>query len=104
MITESIAQNVTFEEQKIDEIVTQVKLLQQQNKTVTTAEIETLMAAAQQEIKSNQLFKEGGFEVDATALLQEVETELERSFRDKVFDALGKGFEKIRTAVAERNQ
>ena len=104
LITESIAQNVTFEEQKIDEIVTQVKLLQQQNKTVTTAEIETLMAAAQQEIKSNQLFKEGGFEVDATALLQEVETELERSFRDKVFDALGKGFEKIRTAVAERNQ
>ncbi len=41
--------------------------------------------------------------MDATALLNVVEFELETSFRDKVFEALGDGFEKVITSVADRN-
>lgn len=104
LLQENIQQAISFEEQKVNEVVAQVQLLQQQNNSVSNAEIEALLEVAQQEIKQQRLFKEGTFKVDATALLQEVEFELERNFREKVFDALGKGFEKIRTAVAERNQ
>jgi hypothetical protein len=41
--------------------------------------------------------------IDATALLSDVEDDLEKSFRNKVFDAIGIGVEKIHTAVVERN-
>ncbi len=104
LLKENIQQAISFEEQKVNEIVAQVQLLQQQNNSVSNAEIEALLEEAQQDIKQQRLFKEGTFKIDAMTLLQEVEFELERNFREKVFDALGKGFEKIRTAVAERNQ
>ncbi len=35
-------------------------------------------------------------------LLNMVEYEIETSFRDKVFEALGDSFEKVKTAVANR--
>ncbi len=40
--------------------------------------------------------------VDATKLLSVVEDELETNFRDRVFEALGDGYEKVRTAVVNR--
>ena len=40
--------------------------------------------------------------VDAIKLLSVVEDELETNFRDRVFEALGDGYEKIRTAVVNR--
>ncbi|MBT8270213.1 MAG: hypothetical protein KJN59_13415 [Bacteroidia bacterium] len=39
----------------------------------------------------------------AYSLLQEVEDDLDGSFRAKVFDALVNGYESVKTAVAERN-
>ena len=86
---------------KVDEVVASVKLLQDGNKEVTTSEVEALLANARREMQSQRILKSS--KVDATALLQDVEWELEKSFRDKVFDALGQGFNKIRTAVLERN-
>ena len=41
--------------------------------------------------------------VDAVALLNEVEVELDQSFRDQIFDRLKTGFMKVRTALADRN-
>ena len=41
--------------------------------------------------------------VDANALLQDVEEDLQQSFRSKVFEALQSGYESVITAVAERN-
>ena len=41
--------------------------------------------------------------IDATALLNAVEDDLEKSFRERVFKALVSGVENVRTAVAERN-
>ena len=88
---------------KVDEVVAEVKRIAQANNAVTPQEIEVLLTKAQQDISNQRLLKEATTSIDPASLLQDVESELERSFRDKVFDALGEGFHKIRTAVVERN-
>ena len=92
----------SFMTDKVDEVVAQVQALQAANSSVSAEEVEALLDAAQREISNQKLLIEGA-KVDPMALLMDVESEMERSFRDKVFDALGDGFDKVRTAVAERN-
>jgi hypothetical protein len=86
---------------KVDEVVASVKKLQENNAEITVTEVEALLNNARRDIQTERILNSS--KVDATALLQDVEWELEKSFRDKVFDALGEGFTKIRTAVIERN-
>lgn len=88
---------------KVSEVVDAIAALEKNNKTVTEAELDALLDAAQKELMATQLVDPITQKVDADALLLDVEFELERSFRDKVFDALGDGYNKIRTAMAERN-
>ena len=93
--------NKDFVESKVDEVVAEVENRMKTNSKVTPEEIDDLLIQAQREISNRRILNTN--KVDATALLEDVEFELERSFRDKVFEALGEGFQKIRTAVAERN-
>ncbi|PHR11677.1 MAG: hypothetical protein COA40_10110 [Aequorivita sp.] len=86
---------------KVDEVVASVKKLQENNTEITATNVEALLNNARRDIQTQRILSSP--KVDATALLQDVEWELEKSFRDKVFDALGEGFNKIRTAVSERN-
>lgn len=86
---------------KVDEVVASVKKLQESNAEVNITEVEALLDNARRDIQTQRILNNP--KVDATALLQDVEWELEKSFRDKVFDALGEGFQKVRTAVSERN-
>lgn len=88
--------------QKVNEIVSQVELLESVNTEVSDAEVDSLLRAAQRDILSKQIFTAEGA-VDAMALLTEVEDELDESFRDQIFDALKDGYFKLRTAVADRN-
>jgi len=92
-----------FTEAKITEVVDAVLAIQDNNNQVTPEEIDALLAQANREIANQRLLKQASGSIDAMALLSDVESELERSFRDKVFDALGKGFNEVRTAVVERN-
>ncbi|MAL58652.1 MAG: hypothetical protein CMC14_01245 [Flavobacteriaceae bacterium] len=92
-----------FINKKVDEVVIAVQKIQNENNTVTPDEIDALLAKAQRDISNNRILQANTQKVDAAALLLDVETELERSFRDRVFDALGEGFNKVRSAVAERN-
>ncbi|MEH6764792.1 MAG: hypothetical protein V7655_09860 [Aequorivita antarctica] len=87
--------------QKIDEVVASVKKLQEKNNEVNATDIDALLNNARSDIQTQQILNSP--KVDATALLEDVEWEVEKSFRDKVFDALGDGFQKVRTAVSERN-
>lgn len=68
----------------------------------TDQDVEALLAEA-----TDQLNKEYGMiaseESAADNLLQEVERELEHSFREKVFEVLKESFQKTRTAIANRN-
>ena len=87
---------------KVDEVVASVKKLQENKTEVTANDVEALLNNARREIQTQRILN--STKVDATALLQDVEWDLDKSFRDKVFDALGEGFNKVRTAVTERNE
>lgn len=93
----------TLENQKVQELVAQIKGLQQNGQTVTESEIDSLLKKAQKEILSNQLYNETIRTVDANALLQDVEEDLQQSFRSKVFEALQSGYESVKTTVVQRN-
>lgn len=62
------------------------------------AEVENLLKQARQEQFLNRL--KNNPEIDATALLEEVEWELDRSFKERIFDFLGNEYDKIRMAIA----
>ncbi len=87
---------------KIDEVVAQVSAREKEEGELADSEVEELLRAAQQEILLSQNTRSGQ-SVDAMVLLSEVETELNRSFRDQIFEKLKAGYLKVRTAVADRN-
>lgn len=69
---------------------------------VTDAAIDSLLRAAQAAI-ARQQYGQPRDEVDAMALLSAAEEELDQSFREQIFDRLKTGFDRVRTAVAARN-
>ncbi|MEZ4798026.1 MAG: hypothetical protein R2785_12760 [Flavobacteriaceae bacterium] len=101
--SEKKAEVLSFEDQKVKDVVAQIQQLQKDNKEVTAEEIDALLEAAQKEITMQKLYDEATNKVDANALLQSVEDDLEQSFRAKVFEAIKSGYESVKTAVAERN-
>ncbi|WP_027393103.1 hypothetical protein [Aquimarina latercula] len=100
---ESNSLDITTEliESKVSSLVAQIKELEKNNKKVTDQEIEALLRKAQLEITTQQILKSNT--VSASALLLDVESELDESFKNRVFEALKTGFEKLKTTVAERD-
>ena len=101
--TEIQNKEVNAVDAKVAEVVDKIKELEATNTTVSEAEIAELLDQAQRDLKAKSQINMETLKVDANALLMDVEYDLERSFRDKVFDALGDGYNKIRTAMATRN-
>ena len=87
---------------KIAELIVQVEFMEDNNLQVTDAELDSLLRKAENEILSQKIRDHGG-KIDALALLDEVETELDQTFRAQIFESLKAGFLKVRTAVADRN-
>ncbi len=87
---------------KILEIVAVVDSLEKNNAQITEAEVDRLLRQAQQEILKEKLFVNKD-SLGAMALLNEVENELDKSFRAQIFESLKEGFLKVRTALADRN-
>lgn len=96
-------ESLTFEEKKIQEVVAQVRELKENKSDVSDIEIETLLAQAQKEIALEKLYNENTGIVDANILLQDVEADLEESFRTRVFEALKESYKSVKTAVVNRN-
>jgi len=94
---------LTIEELKIQEVVAQVQALKKSNKTFSDAEINTLLDEAQKEIALHKLYDAATKKVDASDLLQDVEADLDQSFRTKVFKALKTSYGSVKTVVAKRN-
>ncbi len=88
---------------KIAEVLMHVNGLESKDAEITDTEIDSLLRQAQREILEDKIFRKDNT-VDAMALLADVEKELDKSFRDEIFDALKEGFIKVRTAVADRNK
>ncbi|NMH87191.1 hypothetical protein [Flavivirga algicola] len=95
-------ESLTFEQKKIQAVANQIQALKDNN-TVTDDAIDVLLLEAQKEIQLNQLYNETTGVVDANLLLQDVEAELDQSFRTKVFEAIKASYGTVKTAVAQRN-
>lgn len=89
---------------KIDEVVAKIEDLEKDAVAVSDAEIDELLREAQREIILEAELGKKGRTVDATALLADVEYEIDQSFRDQLFEALKERLLKVRTAVATRNE
>jgi len=94
---------LTFEDQKVNAVVAEIRALQERNDSISDKEIDALLNAAQKEITLNKLYNEATKTVDADALLRSVEDDLDQSFRNRVFKLLQSGYEEVKTAVADRN-
>lgn len=89
-------------EKQFNNVLEAVAQLEANNTNVSDTEVDSLLRQAQREILKGKAL-EAGISVDAMALLYEVEDELDKTFRDKVLEKLKNGFQKVRTAVADRN-
>lgn len=92
--------NNVIEDDRVAQVVAQVESLQINNQIVTEEDIDALLVKAQQELTLKDQAKHK--RVDAAALLEVVEIEIETTIRDKVYEALGDGYQKVRTAVVSR--
>lgn len=107
----AVAENIPEEEsvvlyKKVEDVIAQVSSEETEQDFMRASEIDVLLAKATAEIlkeKQKYLYKSQGF-VSASDLLNDVEYEMEQSFREKIFEMLKEGFNKSRTAVANRNQ
>jgi len=88
-------------DKRIDELVAQGEQNSATVSAVSEEEINTLLANAEHKIQVEKTLDSK--KVDPAALLGDVEFEMEDSFREKVFTALGDGYNIIKTAVVERN-
>ncbi|GAA3597020.1 hypothetical protein Q4Q39_08570 [Flavivirga amylovorans] len=99
---EVVPEPLTFEQKKIQAVANQIQSLRDNN-SITDDAIEALLLEAQKEIRLNQLYNETTGVVDANLLLQDVEADLDQSFRSKVFEVIKTSYGTVKTAVAHRN-
>ena len=88
---------------KIAEVVAQVAILEASQGVVSDEVIDSLLMEAQAELLTERPVQDFT-KVDALALLADVEEEVNRSFRDQLFEKLKDGYLKVRTAIAYRNE
>ncbi|GAA4234348.1 hypothetical protein GCM10022291_13460 [Postechiella marina] len=98
-----IPRALTFEEAKIQEVAAQINVLDETETVITDDLIEDLLEKSQREIMLDRLNSDTTGVVNARLLLESVEQDLDASFRDRVFEALKNNYNKVRTAVAQRN-
>jgi hypothetical protein len=91
------------EKEQIENIVDEIKKINKESITVSDREIDSLLKQAERELLKHKLSKKTIQTVDANSLLQDVENDIDQSFRDKVFEALKNSYDSVKTAVAERN-
>ena len=99
----NVIKSLTSEELRINAVVAEMQKLQEQNKSALDSELDALLSEAQKEIALEKLYKEAIKSVNAEALLEDVEEDLDASFRSRVFKALQESYKTVKSAVAERN-
>ncbi|GER60674.1 hypothetical protein [Patiriisocius marinus] len=87
-------------DKQVDAVIAQVKQLKEDKKVITESDIDALLMTAQKELQLNRILNNK--KVDAMALLGDVEMELNHSLRDKVFFALGEGFDYLKSTIVMR--
>ncbi len=89
---------------KLNEALAGVITQTENGQTVKDEEINKLLAEAAAKISQDRYKSDFAVgKVNAQDLLQDVEFEMDNSFRDKIFEMLKEGYSKAKTAVANRN-
>ena len=104
IIAPSIVSRDKMLELKLNDALSNVIANVEKGQTVTDAEVNKLLSEAAAKI-SQQRYKSDFAvgKVNPQDLLQDVEFEMDSSFRDKIFEMLKEGYSKAKTAVANRN-
>ena len=87
---------------KLADVLAVVTKYEENNEELTDLEVDSLLRQAQKEILTEKLINSDK-SVNPEELLSQVEEELDQSFRDKILEKLKSGYNKVRTAVADRN-
>src|SRR5690606_31570796 len=98
-VNEEIIDNSVLETRLEGEELAQTNLQEKISKTET--DIDSLLKKAQQSLAVKSI--KNTYNIDAQALLEDVEEDIESSFRDKVFETIKTGYKKVKTAVVQRN-
>lgn len=88
---------------KVEEILATVMANEGNEEAIYSNETEALLSKAALELSIEKQKSPVTTNISPEELLNDVEMELEKSFRDKVFEILKDGYLKARTAVANRN-
>lgn len=103
VITEKITLK-SIEEQKIEDVMQKIKTIEAKGDRITSQEVDKLLKAAENELMIERLKHSNTRTVDANSLLLEVEGDMDKTFRDRVLETLKASYDKVKTAVAERNE
>jgi len=87
----------------VNEVVAKILDIQKNKTAFSDAEINSLLTDALKDIKTQQLLNRATGKVDATALLADVEDEIDHSFKEKVLLALRESYQTVKTAVVQSN-
>lgn len=90
-------------EKNVAVILAQIEGIASTGDPVTDELIDALLIKAQKEIYTQSLLEESYAQINPNALLNDVESDLQKSFRNKVYEAIKNSYELVKTAVAERN-
>ncbi len=88
---------------KLTEVIAKITKMEQNTKSVTDLEVDSLITQAQKELLNQKLFRQNK-SVDAMALLSEIENELDQPLKEQLFELLKKGVLEARNAIADRNK
>lgn len=94
VLNNSISKTPSFE-------IKVAKLESQDKISKTETNIDSLLSKAQEHIAEKSQTKT--YSIDANSLLQDVEEDIDESFRAKVFETVKTNYKKVKTAVAHRN-
>ena len=110
-ITQTVESNPTPLDQMIEEkskaLLAEVIALEKSGRIVSDQEVDSLLRLAQAELLAERQMKKGdSLYLDPLTLLAEAEYELDndKNFRDRLYDSLKDSFNRVSTAVAQRNQ
>lgn len=94
-------------EEKTKALLAEVIALEKGGRVVSDQEVDSLLRLAQAELLAERQMKKGdSLYLDPMTLLAEAEFELnnDKNFRDRLYDSLKDSFNRVSTAVAQRNQ
>lgn len=103
ILNQAIKNQVAVQDAKAEEVAQKIMEIQQSGREISEKELDDLLRNAKKEIAAKRIFNKSSQKVDAMALLQDAESNLDNTFKQKVFELLKDGYKETKTFIVERN-